>query len=43
VTVATTLQNRLRITRPAVFTQPRQDYGLIGPVTITPYVDAKPR
>jgi hypothetical protein len=41
VTVATTLMNRLRTTRPAVYTQPRQDYGLIGPVTITPYVDAK--
>lgn len=41
VTVATTLQNRLRATRPDVYTQPAQDYGLIGPVTITPYVDAK--
>jgi hypothetical protein len=41
VTVATTLMNRLRVTRPAVYTQPRQDYGLIGPVTITPYVDAR--
>jgi hypothetical protein len=40
VTVATTLMNRLRITRPTVYTQPRQDYGLIGPVTITPYADA---
>jgi hypothetical protein len=41
VTVATTLLNRLRVTRPTVYTQPRQDYGLIGPVTITPYVDAR--
>ncbi len=41
VTVATTLLNRLRVTRPTVYTQPRQDYGLIGPVTITPYIDAK--
>lgn len=41
VTVATTLMNRLRVTRPTVYTQPRQDYGLIGPVTITPYVDAR--
>jgi hypothetical protein len=40
VTVATTLMNRLRVTRPTVYTQPRQDYGLLGPVTITPYVDA---
>jgi hypothetical protein len=41
VTIATTLLNRLRVTRPTVCTQPSQDYGLIGPVTITPYVDAK--
>jgi hypothetical protein len=41
VTVATTLLNRLRVTRPTVYTQPRQDYGLIGPVTIIPYIDAK--
>jgi hypothetical protein len=40
ITVATTLLNRLRVTRPTVFTAPRQDYGLIGPVTITPYVDS---
>ena len=41
VTVATTLLNRLRVTRSTVYTQPRQDYGLIGPVTVMPYVDAK--
>jgi hypothetical protein len=41
ITIATTLLNRLRVTRPTVYTQPSQDYGLIGPVTITPYVDAK--
>lgn len=40
VTVATTLLNRLRETRPTVFTQPAQDYGLIGPVSITPYGQA---
>jgi hypothetical protein len=41
VTVATTLLNRLRVTRPTVYTQPSQDYGLIGPVTITPYIDGR--
>jgi hypothetical protein len=35
------LLNRLRVTRPTVYTRPRQDYGLIGPVTSTPYVDAR--
>jgi hypothetical protein len=40
VTIATTLLSRLPVTRPTVYTQPSQDYGLIGPVTITPYVDA---
>jgi hypothetical protein len=38
VQVATTLNNRLRIEQPTVFgSQPRQDYGLLGPVTLTPY------
>jgi hypothetical protein len=36
ITVATTLLNRPRVTRPAVYTRPSQprpsqDYGLIGP------------
>jgi len=41
VTVATTLLNRLRITRPADFgRRAKQDIGLIGPVTLTPYGQA---
>ncbi|MFJ3669726.1 glycosyl hydrolase [Streptomyces sp. NPDC090106] len=40
VTVATTLLNRLKATRPDAFVQPRQDYGLLGPVTVTPYAQA---
>ncbi|MET9084894.1 glycosyl hydrolase [Streptomyces sp. NPDC004237] len=40
VTVATTLLNRLKVTRPTVYTQPKQDYGLLGPVTVTPYTEA---
>ncbi|MDA0167065.1 glycosyl hydrolase [Solirubrobacter ginsenosidimutans] len=42
VTVATTLLNRLRVTRPAEFAaRPKQDYGLIGPVRLLPYGEAK--
>lgn len=39
VRVATMLRNRLRVTAgfPAQATQARQDYGLIGPVTLQPY------
>ncbi|MFI0354927.1 glycosyl hydrolase [Actinomadura sp. 9N407] len=39
VRVATPLRNRLRVTEgfPGQSTQPRQDYGLIGPVRLTPY------
>jgi hypothetical protein len=40
VTVTTTLFNAVRAMRPANFSQPRQDYGLIGPVIITPYDEA---
>ncbi|OIJ68530.1 glycosyl hydrolase [Streptomyces mangrovisoli] len=37
VVVATTLLNRLKVTRPTVYSQPKQEYGLLGPVTVTPY------
>ena len=38
VEVATTLSNRLRVTRPEVFAvAARQAYGLIGPVRLVPY------
>ncbi|MEU6747277.1 glycosyl hydrolase [Spirillospora sp. NPDC046719] len=41
VRVATPLRNRLRVTPgfPAQAAEPRQEYGLIGPVRITPYTD----
>jgi len=40
VVVATTLNNRVRVHRPAEFGgQAKQDYGLLGPVTLRPYVD----
>ncbi|WP_255481175.1 hypothetical protein [Micromonospora thermarum] len=36
--MATTLSNRLRVTRPEVFAvAARQAYGLIGPVRLVPY------
>jgi hypothetical protein len=39
VEVATPLFNRLRISNPAVFgTSARQNYGLVGPVQLTPYI-----
>lgn len=39
IEVATPLFNRLRISNPAVFgTSARQNYGLVGPVQLTPYV-----
>jgi hypothetical protein len=38
VEVASTLNNRLRVTNPAVFGgSARQAYGLVGPVRIVPY------
>jgi hypothetical protein len=38
VEVATTLNNRLRVTDPTIFGgSRRQNYGLVGPVTLTPY------
>ncbi|KRC65824.1 hypothetical protein ASE12_14295 [Aeromicrobium sp. Root236] len=42
VRVATTLRNRLRVTPgfPGQASEARQDYGLIGPVTVTPYGQA---
>lgn len=41
VEVATTLNNRLRVSDPAVFGgSRRQNYGLIGPVTVQPYGQA---
>lgn len=41
VRVATPLRNRLRVTAgfPGQTEQPRQDYGLMGPVTLMPYRD----
>lgn len=43
VRVATTLRNRLRVTPgfPGQTLEPRQDYGLIGPVRLVPYGTAK--
>jgi hypothetical protein len=39
IEVATPLFNRLRISNPTVFgTSARQNYGLVGPVHLTPYV-----
>ncbi|RFC70905.1 glycosyl hydrolase [Streptomyces sp. AcE210] len=44
VEVATTLLNRLRVARPAVFGGgKRQDYGLTGPVRLVPYARATVR
>ncbi|MEV0404108.1 glycosyl hydrolase [Actinoallomurus sp. NPDC050550] len=41
VEVATTLNNRLRVSDPSVYGgAPRQAYGLIGPVRLVPYVQA---
>lgn len=41
VEVATTMINRLRVFRPAEYgDQAKQDYGLIGPVVLTPYGEA---
>ncbi|MFI0446499.1 hypothetical protein [Actinomadura sp. 6N118] len=39
IRVATPLRNRLRVTDgyPGQAAQPRQQYGLIGPVQLTPY------
>ena len=32
--------NRVRVHRPAEYgAQPKQDYGLLGPVSLRPYVD----
>ncbi|MFG1815381.1 glycosyl hydrolase [Kribbella sp. NPDC049174] len=36
VEVATTLLNRLRVTQPTVYSGPRQNYGLLGPVHLIP-------
>jgi hypothetical protein len=36
VEVATTLLNRLRVAQPTVYTGPRQNYGLLGPVRLIP-------
>ncbi|MFE2417119.1 glycosyl hydrolase [Streptomyces hokutonensis] len=39
IEVATPLFNRLRVSNPTVFgTSARQNYGLVGPVRLTPYV-----
>jgi hypothetical protein len=39
VEVATTMVNRLRILRPDEYgSQDKQDYGLLGPVFLRPYV-----
>ncbi|GGJ60011.1 hypothetical protein [Streptomyces brasiliensis] len=39
--VSTTLNNRLRVTRPSTFgSRSRQQYGLLGPVPLTPYATA---
>ncbi|GAA2297558.1 glycosyl hydrolase [Streptomyces kunmingensis] len=44
IEVATTLLNRLRVSRPAVFGgNKRQDYGLTGPVRLVPYARAAVR
>ena len=41
IEVSTTLFNRLRTTNPAVFgSSARQNYGLLGPVTLTAYREA---
>lgn len=38
IQVGTTLNNRLRVSRPDLFGgNARQDYGLLGPVTLVPY------
>ncbi|MQY21618.1 glycosyl hydrolase [Nocardia macrotermitis] len=43
VQVASTLNNRLRISRPELFgSRERQDYGLLGPVHITSYTSGTP-
>ncbi len=40
VEVASTLLNRLRVVTPAVYgAATRQNYGLIGPVRLVPYVE----
>jgi hypothetical protein len=39
VRVATTMINRVRAFQPAFASRPRQDYGLLGPVTVLPYAD----
>ncbi|OLT37879.1 hypothetical protein BJF79_28695 [Actinomadura sp. CNU-125] len=40
VEVATTLNNRLRVSDPDVYgPASRQDYGLIGPVRLVPYAE----
>jgi hypothetical protein len=42
VEVATPLINRLRVAQPAVFGGvARQDHGLVGPVRLVPYVQAR--
>jgi alpha-L-rhamnosidase len=42
VEVATTLNNRLRVADPGVYGgMPRQNYGLIGPVRLVPYGQAR--
>jgi hypothetical protein len=44
IEVASTLINRLRTVTPAIYgIATRQDYGLIGPVVLTPYVEAVAR
>ena len=39
VEVASTLINRVRVANADFATQPRQDNGLLGPVSLTPYAD----
>ncbi|TDE14188.1 glycosyl hydrolase [Jiangella asiatica] len=39
VEIATNLINRVRVTQAPFAARPRQDYGLLGPVTIVPYLD----
>lgn len=42
VEVASTLNNRLRVSNPDVFgSQPKAEYGLLGPVTLQPYRQLK--
>lgn len=41
VEVAGTLFNRLRVAQPTVYSGTRQNYGLVGPVRLVPYAEAR--